>query len=136
MKANCRASRVHLSGALRSAVAAGRRGTTADLTELICVGSEDESGRHELSRTPECRNIRVFPYWRLLAGRAVGLLLGHGDRDRGKAPALRAHCRPVGPGQREAGPGQPHTWLANAGGGGGVSSCRMEEKRGHQTGTA
>jgi hypothetical protein len=51
--------------------------TTADLTELICVGSKGESGRHELSRTPEWRNIRVFPYWRLLAGRAVGPLLGH-----------------------------------------------------------
>jgi hypothetical protein len=59
--------------------------STADLTELICVGSKDESGHHELSRTPEWRKIRVFPYWRLLAGRVpLGCrCLGIGDRNQG-----------------------------------------------------
>src|SRR5258708_7870774 len=47
------------------------------------------------------------PGWRLLAGRAVGLLLGHGDRTRSRdAPDLSGAIRER-PGLREA--GQPRS---------------------------
>jgi len=59
MIAIVRASRVPLPGAI--AVRRGGEGTAADLTELSCVGSKDESGHYELSRTIEWSNLRVYP---------------------------------------------------------------------------